>query len=52
MEYHEGILSKSPDYVKEKFNRYAGKENNIWKYGLNINNTEKFNKYLELWEKK
>lgn len=49
MENNDGILGKSPDYIIEKFERFVGKNDDSFKWGLDSNNQEKFNKYLKKW---
>jgi len=34
MENGEGIIDKSPDYILEKWNRYVGREDDSFMWGL------------------
>lgn len=48
------VLSKSPDYIMEKFHRYVGpdvdpRKDNSYLWGLDENNTLLFNLYLDAW---
>ena len=47
MENNDGILGKSPSYIKEKYDFCTKIENP--KSMLDNTNTAKFNKYMELW---
>lgn len=51
MENDDGILGKAPDYIKEKFGRYVGKDDDSYYWGLDSDNAEKLNKYGEKWLK-
>jgi len=51
MENGNGILGKSPDYVMEKFQRYVGKSDDSWKWGLDNNNQSKVRQWIERWAK-
>lgn len=49
MENNEGILGKSPDYLMEKFNRYVGKKEDSFKWGLDSSNTRKLESWWGKW---
>ena len=53
MENNDGLIGKSPDYIKEKFERYVMSGNSeCWQYGLDSVNQEKLEAYVAKWLKK
>jgi hypothetical protein len=51
MENDQGIISKSPDYILEKFNRYGFNQTDEFKWGLDDQNKIKLSKWIEKWLK-
>jgi hypothetical protein len=51
MENGEGIESKSPDYILEKFNRYCFNQNEDFLWGLDGSNKIKLDNWMKKWLK-
>ena len=50
MEYRkEGVIGKAPSYIIEKFYRYVNRDNDEYKWGLDMINKSKLEKYLKKW---
>ena len=49
MENGNGVLDKSPDYIMEKFQRYMGKDDDSFKWGLDCGNLAKVEEYCKKW---
>lgn len=49
MENNDGILGKSPDYIIEKFERYANRNDDSYNWGMDRNNQKKFDDYIKKW---
>jgi len=49
---NEKVLTKSPDYILEKFNRYIGnaKEQDEFMWGLDDHNRKIMDKYFVKWQ--
>lgn len=51
MQHNNGILSKSPRYIREKFDRYCGDraDKDVWRWGLSIIPQSKFWQWVGAW---
>lgn len=49
MENDQGVISKSPDYILEKFERYCLKQEDKHSWGLDGPNRIKLNEWIKLW---
>ena len=51
MQNGEGIVSKSPEYILEKFNKYLDSNNPTWYWGLDADNKNILSNYIARWRR-